>query len=169
MRKIICDRCGAEIPKEQESVGYVSIRMRVLETEALIEDNPFEDWDLCDDCLKAIHQFITEPKAQAKKEKHEQILDSVDAGKKAPKEKKKYVPKFDVSKAQALRDRGWPIIKIAQEMKVSEPTIIKWTHPAPEPKKPKPLEWAEHEPDLDPVIKATAEAKPFKAPDELEG
>ena len=89
MRKIICDRCGAEIPKEQESVGYVSIRMRVLETEALIEDNPFEDWDLCDDCLKAIHQFITEPKAQAKKEKHEQILDSVDAGKKAPKEKKK--------------------------------------------------------------------------------
>jgi hypothetical protein len=30
----------------------------------------------------------------------------------------------------------------------------------------RPLEWAEHKPDLDPVLQATAEAKPFKVPKE---
>lgn len=166
MRIIKCDRCGAVIPNEQDSVGHVGVMLKGVKTGDLFEDNPFDAWDICDDCLREIHAFITKPKA--KQEKFEQILDSIDAEKKAPKEKKKYVPKFDVGKAQVLRDRGWPIIKIAQEMKVSEPTILKWTHPAPEPKKPKPLEWAEHEPDLDPVIKATSEAKPFRAPEETE-
>ena len=166
MRLIKCDRCGCEIPKEQDYVGFIGVMLKDAKTGELFEDNPFEDWDICDDCLREIDTFINKPKV--KQEKFEKILDSVDAGKKAPTEKKKYVPKFDVGKAQALRDRGWSIVKIAQEMKVSEPTIIKWTHPAPEPKKPKPLEWAEHEPDLNPVIQATAEAKPFKTP-ETEG
>lgn len=165
MRIIKCDRCGSVIQDDSDNVGYVAINWREINTGEMVDDNPFEHWDLCEDCIKAIQAFIQKP---TKEEKFEKIVESVNAGKKAPKEKKKYVPKLGIGKAQALRDRGWPVIKIAQEMKVSEPTILKWTHPAPEPKKPKPLEWAEHEPDLDPVIKATSEAKPFRAPEETE-
>lgn len=161
MRVVKCDRCGAIIPKDQDSVGYIAINMRNIDTDALVDNNPFEYWDLCDNCLKEIHECITGPKT--KQETFEQILDSADAGKKA--EKKKQAPKFDVGKAQALRNAHKPITWIAQEMGVSEPTIRKYTVPAP-PKKDRPNEWAEHEPDLDPVLQATAEAKPFKVPEE---
>lgn len=163
MRMIKCDRCGAIIPKSQDSVGYIAVNMRDIDTDDLVENNPFEHWDLCDGCMKAIHAFITKP--GAKTEKFEEILDSADAGKKAKEPKQ---PGFDVGKAQALRNAHKPIAWIAQEMGVSEPTIRKYTVPAP-PKQEKPLEWAEHEPDLDPVIKATAEAKPFKAPKDTGG
>ena len=146
MRKITCDRCGAEIPSEQENVGYVSVNMRDVETDDMLENNPFEHWDFCDDCLNAIHAFITDPKA--KKEKFEKILDSVDAGKKPkPQKPKKPVKDWDKGKAQALRDAGWTIIAIAKELGVSEPTICKHTHPA-QPRKERPNEWAEKEPDL---------------------
>ena len=165
MRVIKCDRCGAIIPKSEESVGYISINWRDVETDDLLENNPFEHWDLCDGCMKAIHTFITKP--GAKTEKFEKILDSIDAGKKAEKKEPKK-PSFDVGKAQALRDANRSVAWIAQEMGVSEPTIRKYTVPAP-PKQEKPLEWAEHEPDLDPVIKATAETAPFKAPKDTGG
>lgn len=164
MRVIKCDRCGAIIPKSQDSVGYISVNLRDVETDDLLENNPFEHWDLCDGCMKAIHAFITKP--GAKTEKFEQILDSGDAGKKP--EKKKQAPKFDAGKAQALRDANRPVAWIAKEMGVSEQSIRNHTTP-PAPRKEKPLEWAEHEPDLDPVINATAETAPFKAPKEAEG
>ena len=166
MRLIKCDRCGADIPSNQESVGYVSVNMRDVETDDLLENNPFEHWDLCDNCMKEIHECITGPKA--KQEKFEEILDSADAGKKPAANKEPKKPSFDVGKAQALRDANRSVAWIAQEMGVSEPTIRKYTVPAP-PKKEKPLEWAKHEPDLDPVIKATAETAPFKAPKDTGG
>lgn len=160
MRIITCNRCGAKLPEpEYENAGYVALQWRGIRTSEMTE-NPFEDWDLCEDCFNEIEKYIKiKPVKIKQEEKFQKIVESVDAGKKAQKEKKKYVPKFDVGKAQALRDRGWSIVKIAEEMKVSEPTIIKWTHPALEPKKPKPLEWAEHEPDLNPVLKGTMESK----------
>lgn len=163
MRIIKCDRCGAVIPNEQDSVGHVGVMLKDVKTGDLFEDNPFDAWDICDDCLREIHAFITKPKA--KQEKFEKVLDSVDAGKKAKGPKQ---PGFDVGKAQALRNAHKPITWIAQEMGVSELTIRKYTVPAP-PKQEKPLEWSEHEPDLDPVIKATAETAPFKAPKDTGG
>ena len=66
---------------------------------------------------------------------------------KSPKAVKKPVTRLDTGKAQALRDAGWPVAKIAAELGVSEPTIMKYTTPA-KPKKAKPLEWAQSEPDL---------------------
>lgn len=56
--------------------------------------------------------------------------------------------KWDVGKAQALRDAGWTIERIAEEIGVSAPTIIHNTTPA-KPRKARPHEWAESEPVLD--------------------
>ena len=157
MRIIKCDRCGSVIQDDSDNVGYVAINWREIDTGEMVDDNPFEHWDLCEDCIKAIQTFIQKP---TKEEKFEKIVESVDAGK-----KKKQGTKFDVGKAQALRNAYRSITWIAKEMGVSEPTIRKYTTPPP-PKKDRPLEWAEHEPDLDPVLQATAEAKPFKVPEE---
>lgn len=150
MRIIKCDRCGAEIPVDQETTGYVALNLRQLETDDLIENNPFEHWDLCDECMKAIHAFITDQKAKPEPKKFEEVLESIDAGKKPKKAKpqKKIGPhKWDKDKAQALRDAGWKLTDIAAECGVHESTVRAHTI-APEPKKVYENEWAQHEPDL---------------------
>ena len=141
MRIIKCDRCGAEIDQTRGTVGYVAMCAQDIRTGDVSDDNPFEGWDFCDNCMQAIHDCIKDPKEK----KHEEILNSVDAGKKKPA--KAAVKEWDKDKAQALRDAGWPLTKIAKEVGVSDVTVAKWTH-APEPKQAKPHEWAEHEPVL---------------------
>lgn len=144
MRLIKCDRCGRVMdPKEYENTGYVKVVWRSMWVGKDESLNPFEDWDLCEPCIDKIIDFVRQ---DPKEKKFEQILDSVDAGKK----KKPYPgsgPTFDVKKAQALRDAGWSLTKIAKEVGVSDVTVAHWTH-APEPKQAKPLEWAEREPDI---------------------
>ena len=172
MRIIKCDRCGAEIYQTRGTVGYVALGAQDIQTGDVSDDNPFENWDFCDNCMRAINACIrgvktmleTDEMVLMQEEKFEEILDSVDAGKKKPlpneqktlsneqkPQKKKPFPGsgpvFDVKKAQALRDAGWPLTKIAKEVGVSDVTVGKWTH-APEPKQAKPHEWAEHEPVL---------------------
>ena len=55
--------------------------------------------------------------------------------------------KWDKGKAQALRNQGWSLADIAKECGVTEATICKHTTPA-KPRKAKPNEWAQNEPDL---------------------
>lgn len=138
MRIIKCNRCGAEIDQARGTVGYVAMCAQDIETGDVSDDNPFEGWDFCDNCMQAIHDFVcsNEQKPLSNEQK--------------PQKKKPFPgsgPVFDVKKAQALRDAGWPLTKIAKEVGVSDVTVGKWTH-APEPKQAKPHEWAEHEPVL---------------------
>ena len=161
MRIIKCDRCGKEIPDTQEQVGYVEINLRDIGTGDFIDENPFENWDLCDDCLREIHECITMP--PGKKAKFEEIIESVDAGKRKTKNpknagRKDQGPSIDVGKAQVLREAGWSVANIAAELKTTETTVYKWTH-APEPKKKKPLEWAESEPYIGPEDKTALDGK----------
>lgn len=144
MRIIKCDRCGREMdPKEYENTGYVKIVWRSMWVGKDESLNPFEDWDLCEPCIDKIIDFVRNDKEK----KFEEILESADAGKKNKGGRHDQKPSIDVKKAQALRDAGWSVKKIAAELKTSEPTVRKWTHD-PEPKKAKPHEWAEHEPVL---------------------
>ena len=152
MRIIKCDRCGAEIPVDQETTGYVALNLRRLEMDDLVEHNPFEDWDFCYECMKKIHAFVMgQPEDPQEPKRFEAVLDSVDAGKKpkkTPLKRKKAGPhKWDKDKAQALRDAGWKLTDIAAECGVHESTVRAHTI-APEPKKVYENEWAQHEPDL---------------------
>lgn len=128
MRIIKCDRCGCEIPKST-MVGYVSVRQKEVVTGALIGENPYEQWDLCDECMNAVKCFIKK------------------TTEKPAAETKKPVKPFDAGGAQALRDRGWSLQRIADEMGVAVSTVAKHTKPG-KPKKEFPHEWAESEPDL---------------------
>lgn len=168
MRIIKCDRCGAEIPGDQDTVGFVGVELKDIRTGDLLGDNPFDSWDLCDQCFVDIQTYI---RMKPRKQKFEELLDSVDAGRKpaAKKETKKPITKkWDRGKAQALRTAGWKLSDIAKEVGVTESAISKNTKPAP-PKVERPLEWAEHEPDLDPVLRSTSETKPFRLPEDTGG
>ena len=171
-RIIKCDRCGAEIDQTRGTVGYVALCAQDIKTNEISDDNPFENWDLCDACMQTINACIrgvktvleTDEAVLTQEEKFEKILESADAGKKAkeaPKKKKPFPgsgPSIDVGKAQVLREAGWSVANIAAELKTTETTVYKWTH-APEPKKPKPHEWAEHEPYIGPGAKTMLDGK----------
>lgn len=57
MRKIICDRCGAEIGKG-ERIGYLAANWRMAKDGTLMKDNPYEDMDFCEQCMWDIVSVI---------------------------------------------------------------------------------------------------------------
>lgn len=111
-----------------------------------ISDRDFEK-DICCECLeKLVKQHF----------KFEKIIDSVNEKKPLPskkkskkikEEKKEEKGKIDWGKGQALRDAGWTLKQISEELHCSEQTVANHTV-VHEKKKPKPFEWAEGEPDL---------------------
>ena len=105
---------------------------------------------ICDRCKKEVAESIAEvcgyelcDKCAAKVA--EMVAKFVTMGMPKPEIRPK---KWDIGKAQALRDAGWTIEKIAEEIGVSAPTIVKNTTQA-KPRKARPNEWAESEPVLD--------------------
>ena len=57
MRKIICDRCGAEIPNGTR-IGYVAVNWRAASDNSLMQDNPYEEADFCEKCMEDIARVI---------------------------------------------------------------------------------------------------------------
>ena len=57
MRKIICDRCGAEIPNGTR-IGYVAVNWRSASDNSLMQDNPYKDDDFCEKCMEDIARVI---------------------------------------------------------------------------------------------------------------
>ena len=57
MRKILCDRCGAEIPLKSR-IGYVAVNWRAPSDESLMYENPYEGYDFCEQCMHDIVEVI---------------------------------------------------------------------------------------------------------------
>lgn len=57
MRKILCDRCGAEIPLNSK-IGYVAVNWRAPSDESLMYENPYEGYDFCEACMHDIVEVI---------------------------------------------------------------------------------------------------------------
>ena len=53
MRLIICDRCKAKIP-DGTRIGYIAASWRETYEGEPVQPNPYEKWDLCEDCMKKI-------------------------------------------------------------------------------------------------------------------
>lgn len=62
MRKIICDRCGAEITGNR--IGYVAVNWRETRDDLLMQDNPYEHMDFCECCMLDITFFIDKKKPE---------------------------------------------------------------------------------------------------------
>ena len=57
MRKILCDRCGQEIPLTSR-IGYVAVNWRAPSDESLMYENPYEGYDFCEQCMHDIVEVI---------------------------------------------------------------------------------------------------------------
>ena len=58
MRKIMCDRCGADISEDTDNVGYVSLHWKDVDSGDIVDNNPFEKWELCEDCYTEIFCYV---------------------------------------------------------------------------------------------------------------
>ena len=128
MRKVICDRCGRDI-SDYDNTGYISVVWRPVKGPDEMSENPYEDYDFCEDCLKDIVRVIDfkvvaapeepeneEPGADPDPEESE-VIEKIAQ---APAPKKKPI---DKGKVGALARAGWPPKKIADEMGVSTQRI----------------------------------------------
>ena len=57
MRKILCDRCGAEIPLNSK-IGYVAVNWRAPSDGSLMYENRYEGYDFCEQCMHDIVEVI---------------------------------------------------------------------------------------------------------------
>lgn len=57
MRLIVCDRCRQEISGVKKT-GYINLDKRDIATGELEGNREFDEWDLCDDCLMQIRDFL---------------------------------------------------------------------------------------------------------------
>ena len=139
-----CDRCGKEfVPDAQHKVGWIGMTWRIPETDDLESGvTPYEHCDFCENCMKAISDFIegavieeeAPPEVEIVIPKHDEPVEKAPATEEAgeapqnggepseePKPKKNPPKKkgVDTGKIKALSDAGWSKAKIADEMGIS--------------------------------------------------
>lgn len=129
MRKIICDRCGADITAA-EKTGYISMNWRAARGGDLVSKNPYEDCDFCQACMEDIVKVIDFKIVPAREETDsgntreegrsipvepddEEEIEVVERIKGNPKRK------IDKGKVGALAKAGWSNKDIASEMGIT--------------------------------------------------
>ena len=129
MRKIICDRCGADISKESE-YGFIWLSTRDYNEDVSMDEFMESEWsgmDFCEDCMAKIEEFILsqpatpteapkeEPKATEPEAEPEEDAEAEPA---APAKAKTVKPKeLDTGKITALYKAGWSYKAIADELR----------------------------------------------------
>ena len=76
MRKIICDRCGAEIPSGTR-IGYVAVNWRAASDNSLMQDNPYEEADFCEKCMEDIARVIDFKIISTPDEEEEEVVERI--------------------------------------------------------------------------------------------
>lgn len=154
MRKVvyICDKCKKAVDPA-EIIKYE------------------KDVDLCKDCSEKAMDLIKAwisvvmPEPEPEPEQEPQVDPEPEP---EPKEEEKKAKKasakkeLDAGAAQALRDNGWTITRIAKELGCTKTEVNAITH-KPAKKRRFVNEWAEHEPDLKTDIRIElGEIKPIE-------
>ena len=129
MRKIICDRCGANITAA-EKTGHISMNWRAARRGDPVPKNPYKDCDFCQACMEDIAKVIDFKIVPAREETDsgntreegrsipvepddEEEIEVVERIKGNPKRK------IDKGKVGALAKAGWSNKDIASEMGVT--------------------------------------------------
>lgn len=129
MRLIRCDRCRKEIQPvlTDNRIGYVALNIRDLNTDDLIDGNPFEHADFCPECMREIEAFIRNvPKKEDPEMSETELINKILEGGGQPAQtagKPKKKQPIDKGKIGALWDGKWSIKDIAEEMKCSDERV----------------------------------------------
>lgn len=81
MRKIICDRCGAEIPRGYK-IGYVAATWKSWSDDSFLETSPYEDMDFCEKYMKDIvsvidFKILSAPKEEEQDPEEEETVERI--------------------------------------------------------------------------------------------
>lgn len=116
MTKIVCNRCGKEI---SGNIGYIAWNFRDHISREMVDQNIFENCDYCEKCMEEIMEFITCGETILT---HQTAAGSTDpspaAGQTGAKKLGKRNTHIDMGKVNALRDAGWSIGRIAEDMNI---------------------------------------------------
>lgn len=130
MIKIICDRCGEELPHPLRA-GYIMWGFRADGTGKLLQENPFKGLHFCAACMEEIRSFICEPKKEKPFEVEEEanVCPATDVTSTEEPEQqeqaleKKRRRRIDYGKLMALRKAGWSHKDIADEMGMTKAAV----------------------------------------------
>lgn len=80
MRKIICDRCGAEITGDR--IGYVEVNWRAASDNSFLTKSPYEHADFCEKCMKDIvsvidFKILSAPKEEEQDPEEEETVERI--------------------------------------------------------------------------------------------
>lgn len=128
MRIIECDRYHKRIGNDREKTGYINLDMRDTRTGELEGNREFEDWDLCDDCLREIRNFVKMEPGRQETSKIPEGFKAVDA-KPAAVIKKMPVQGKTITKPDWIRRlarEGKTVKEICEITGCSEPTARKY-------------------------------------------
>ena len=117
MRKIICDRCGAEIHGDR--IGYVAVTWRAKSDNSFMQASPYQDSDFCENCIKTILMVIDNDETPAPEEETEEPVEDPEEKPSVNVEKAAVKKPVDKGKVGALAQAGWNNVKIANEMNIS--------------------------------------------------
>lgn len=135
MREVIfkCDRCGKTIDKPIRIEAWYMDKTGSLSGKAYIfNGEETNELDLCEDCAKALNDLVypSEPEETEETEETEEEEEPFIPKELTDRLKKKLVnarpgkKNLDIGKIKALRDAGWSLKKIAEEMGVASPQTI---------------------------------------------
>lgn len=130
MIKIVCNRCGEDIDMDQYP-GYIAWNFRDRDNGNMTDPNIFENCDYCEECMEKIKEFITHGPAQAPTEPVNITATAANpaesthpAADQIPDDKAgERNSQIDMDKVNALRNAGWNIGKIAEEMALTPEEI----------------------------------------------
>lgn len=112
MIKIVCDRCKQEISGKPR---YIAFGVKDS-TEEKIE--VFGEGDYCENCIDEIKTFITRGPAPVQEPLAAGFIQSSPLAGSTARKAGKRNTRIDMGKVNALREAGWSIGKIAEEMHI---------------------------------------------------
>lgn len=123
MIKYYCDRCGADMSRERV-LGYISLNTKDKAEKELREDNEFEKWHFCKNCMYDIRRYVRAHPVKTCEEpsqNEEKRSEPAESGVKQPEtvqdqNESKPQKRIDTGKIMALKKAGWRNKDIADEM-----------------------------------------------------
>lgn len=121
MVKIICDRCGKDIP-DGIKIGYIAMHFKESPDGEPMHGNPLEPRHFCISCMDEIYGFIEYGIVITRTKSVPEAAENAAEAVKTDREPRKRGT-IDYGKIMALKNAGWDNARIADEMGMTRTNV----------------------------------------------